>query len=147
MSVDVETRIEIDRRRAEVAAYAGDPDNAPEWYENVESVEWETPRPLAAGSAIRFTARFLGRQLVYTYRIKEVVAGERLVMATEQGPFPMETTYTWTEASPARTAMTLRNRGEPTGFAKVGTRVMEAAMHRANRKDLLQLKRILEARG
>jgi hypothetical protein len=88
MSVDVETRIEIDRRRAEVAAYAGDPDNAPEWYENVESVEWETPRPLAAGSAIRFTARFLGRQLVYTYRIKEVVAGERLVMATEQGPFP-----------------------------------------------------------
>ena len=40
-------------------------------------------------------ARFLGRQLAYTYEITNFVPAERLVMRTAQGPFPMETTYTW----------------------------------------------------
>ena len=147
MSVDVETELTIDRGRAEVAAYAIDPDNAPEWYANIESVELETPRPVVVGSRMRFTARFMGRQLVYTYRVEELVPGERLVMRTDEGPFPMETTYSWTDAGADATTMTLRNRGEPAGFAKVGTPLMEAAMRRANRKDLIQLKRILEARA
>lgn len=96
---------------------------------------------------MRFVARFMGRRLAYTYRVEELVPDERLVMRTDEGPFPMETTYSWTDAGPDATKMTLRNRGEPAGFAKVGTPLMEAAMRRANRKDLTQLKRILEARG
>jgi uncharacterized protein YndB with AHSA1/START domain len=147
VSVDVETQITIDRGRAEVAAYAIDPDNAREWYANIESAELETPRPVAVGSQMRFVARFMGRRLAYTYRVEELVPDERLVMRTDEGPFPMETTYSWTDAGPDATKMTLRNRGEPAGFAKVGTPLMEAAMRRANRKDLTQLKRILEARG
>jgi len=146
VSVNVETEIEIDRPRAAVAAYAADPDNAPEWYENIESAEWQTPPPLAVGSKIAFAARFLRRRLVYTYLIEELAPGERLVMRTDEGPFPMETTYTWADAG-AGTRMTLRNRGEPTGFAKLGRPLMEAAMRRANRKDLAEIKRILEARG
>jgi hypothetical protein len=146
MSVDVQTEIQIERPRAEVAEYAGDPDNAPEWYENIESAEWQTPRPLTVGSRIEFAARFMGRRLVYTYEIRELVAGERLVMSTDEGAFPMETTYTWADAKGGATRMTLRNRGGPVGFAKVAAPVMEAAIRRANRKDLKRLKEILEAR-
>jgi uncharacterized protein YndB with AHSA1/START domain len=145
MSVDVETETTIDRPRAEVAAYATDPANAPEWYANIESAELETPGSLAVGSRMRFAARFMGRRLVYTYRVEELVPNERLVMTTDEGPFPMETTYSWTDIGPGATRMTLRNRGEPAGFAKVGAPVMEVAMRRANRKDLIQLKGILEA--
>ena len=147
MSVDVETETTIARGRAEVAAYATDPENAPEWYANIERAELETPRPVAVGSRMRFAARFMGRRLAYTYRVEELVPNKRLVMRTDEGPFPMETTYSWTDAGPDATRMTLRNRGEPAGFAKVGTPLMEAAMRRANRKDLVQLKRILESRG
>ncbi len=78
-----------------VSGYAADPTNAPEWYVNIESVEWETPPPAAVGSRLTFVARFLGRSLTYTYELVEWVPGERLVMRTAQGPFPMETTYTW----------------------------------------------------
>ncbi|HZB48458.1 MAG TPA: SRPBCC family protein [Mycobacteriales bacterium] len=147
MAVDVLTGIDIDRARSEVAAYAADPDRATEWYENIASVRWESPPPVAVGSRIAFAARFLGRELVYTYEVRELVPGERLVMSTAQGPFPMETTYTWADAAGGGTRMTLRNRGEPAGFARVGAPVLAAAMRRANRKDLARLKAILEGGG
>jgi uncharacterized protein YndB with AHSA1/START domain len=93
MGVDVQCELTLPRPREEVAAYAADPDNTTSWYANINAVEWETPRPLAVGSRLTFIATFLGRQLSYTYEIRELVPGERLVMSTAQGPFPMETTY------------------------------------------------------
>ena len=144
MTVDVVTSIVVDRPRAVVARFAADPDNATVWYQNIESVEWETPRPLAVGTRAAFVAHFLGRRLAYTYEVLEHVPGERLVMSTSQGPFPMTTTYVW-EDEAGGTRMTLRNAGEPSGFAKVGAPVMASAMRRANRKDLRLLKQVLES--
>ena len=144
MSVDVVTETEIARPRVEVAAFAADPDNAVRWYENIESVEWRTPRPLAVGSKRAFAARFLGRRLEYTYEVREHEPGERFVMATAEGPFPMETTYEWRDALDGGTLMTLRNRGEPSGFANVAAPLMARAMRRANRKDLDALRALLE---
>jgi hypothetical protein len=143
--VDVTTEIEIDRPRARVAAYVSDPDNAPQWYENIERVEWETPRPLGSGSRIAFVARFLGRTLEYTYEIRELSGAEKLVMSTAEGPFPMETTYTWGDTQSGGTHMTLRNRGEASGFSKLMAPLMARFVRRANRKDLARLKRILES--
>jgi ligand-binding SRPBCC domain-containing protein len=143
MAVDVLTEVEIARPRSEVGAFACDPDNATRWYQNIESVQWQTPPPLVVGSRIEFVARFMGRRLAYTYEVREHVPGERFVMSTAQGPFPMETTYAF-EDVPAGTRMTLRNRGEPSGFAKVGAPLMERAMRRANQADLRRIKEILE---
>jgi len=106
-------------------------------------VRWRTPPPLAAGTELDFVARFMGRRLSYTYEVREHVRGERFVMSTAQGPFPMETTYTFEDAG-SGTRMTLRNRGEPSGFAKVGAGLMERAMRRANGADLRRIKELLE---
>jgi uncharacterized membrane protein len=144
MPVDVETRVEIDRPREQVAAYASDPGNATAWYENIESVEWKTEPPLAVGSRVAFVARFLGRRLAYTYEVRELVSGERLVMSTADGLFPMETTYTWADIKTGGTSMTLRNRGEPSGFSRMAGPMMAGAMRRANREDLERLKQLLE---
>jgi uncharacterized protein YndB with AHSA1/START domain len=144
--VDVITEVDIERPRSDVAAYATDPDNAPEWYENIKSVEWKTAKPLAVGSRVAFVARFLGRELAYTYEFREL-GDERVVMSTDEGPFPMETTYTWSDNASGGTHMTLRNRGRPSGFSRMAAPLMAMGMRRANRKDLRRLKRLLEAEG
>jgi hypothetical protein len=56
----------------------------------------------------------------------------------------METTYTWEDAADGATRMSLRNRGEPSGFAAVTAPVMALAMRRANEADLRRLKALLE---
>ena len=56
----------------------------------------------------------------------------------------METTYIWEDEADDATRMTLRNRGEPSGFANIAAPVMVGAMRRANRKDLELLKRLIE---
>jgi uncharacterized protein YndB with AHSA1/START domain len=145
VAVDVVSEIVIERPPDVVAAYAADPTNAPRWYVNIQSVDWKTEPPARVGSRMEFVARFLGRRLAYTYEVVDLVPAERLVMRTAEGPFPMETTYTWEPAGEGGTRMTLRNRGEPGGFSKVGAPVMTAAMRRANRKDLARLKSVLES--
>jgi len=144
VAVDIVCELEIPLPRAVVAAYAADPDNTTSWYANIKAVEWETPRPLAIGTRLAFIATFLGRRLSYTYEIRELEPGARLVMSTAQGPFPMETTYTWDDAGEGTTRMTLRNRGEPAGFAKVGAPVMARMMRRAMDGDLRRLSEILQ---
>jgi uncharacterized membrane protein len=147
MSVDVSTEIEIARPSVNVAAFASDPSNAPLWYVNIKTVEWQTDPPLRLGSKIAFVAKFLGRRLAYAYEVVEFDAGRRLVMRTAEGPFPMETTYEWRPLADDRTRMTLRNRGEPSGFSKLVAPIMASAMRRANRKDLVKLKSLLERGG
>jgi uncharacterized protein YndB with AHSA1/START domain len=145
VAVDVISEIVIHAVPERVAAYAADPTNAPEWYANIESVQWRTPPPAAVGSRMEFVAHFLGRRLAYTYEVVDLVPGERLVMRTAQGPFPMETTYTW-RPHEGGTLMTLRNRGDPAGFARIAAPALAAAMRRANGKDLEALRRVIETR-
>lgn len=142
MAVDVLTETVIDAPCDLVAAYAADPSNAPEWYVNIVSVEWETESEVRVGARAAFVARFLGRRLVYTYEIVEYEPGRKLVMRADQGPFPMETTYTWEPygVEGDRTRMTLRNRGGG------GSRLASMAVRRANRKDLAMLRHLLETR-
>jgi uncharacterized membrane protein len=145
MTVDILTTIVIDRPITEVAAYSGDPSNAPIWYRRIDSAEWQTEPPMMLGSRIRFNAKFMGRAMEYTYEITEYTSGEQVSMRTTQGPFPMATTYTWRAVGETHTHMALRNHGEPTGWARLIAPLVSRAMRRAMTQDLADLKHILES--
>ncbi len=147
MNVDVLTEIDIAAPVREVSTYAADPDNAPNWYSKIESVEWVSTPPLKQGSKMLFVAHFLGRRLAYTYEVIEHKPGRRLVMRTDAGPFPMETTYTWEKLPGDNTRMTLRNRGQPSGFSKLAAPFLKRAMKKANTEDLQALKELFEGTG
>jgi hypothetical protein len=144
MTVDVLTNITINVPREQAADYVANPENAPQWYANIKSAEWKTEKSLSIGSKIAFKAEFLGRVLEYVYEIIEYIPGHKLVMKTADGPFPMETTYTWEETNVNSTYMTLRNKGIPKGFSKIFTPFMSLLMEKANKKDLKLIKEILE---
>lgn len=146
MAVDVVTEIVIEKPPAIVSAFAADPENAPKWYENIKSVEWVSSPGLRVGAKVAFIAHFLGRRLAYTYEFVELTP-ERLVMRTADGPFPMETSYTWSRAPSGGTIMRLRNRGAPSGFSILMQPLMSGAIRAANRKDLACLKALIEARA
>jgi len=143
-TIDVVTQIDIAAPIDRVSRIAADPDNVPAWYVRIESVEWKTPRPVAVGTRVAFVAHFLGRRLAYTYEVVELVPGERLVMRTSDGPFPMETSYFWEASGASSTRMTLRNRGEPAGFSALVRPFLSWMIRRANRHDLKRLKQLLE---
>jgi uncharacterized protein YndB with AHSA1/START domain len=144
--VDVITEITIQAPIAEVWDYTANPDHAPEWYVNIKSAVWKTPKPLRVGSQVSFVAQFLGKKLNYTYEFKELVPRQKLVMQTAEGPFPMETTYTLKKIDEHTTRVTLRNKGIPTGFIKIVSPFMAAMMRNANKKDLIKLKKIIESK-
>ena len=145
MQVDVVSEILIYRPVSVVANYAINPDNAPAWYVNIKSVEWVTTPPVAVGSKIAFVAQFLGRRMAYVYEVSELIPDERFVMRTAQGPFPMETTYTFAPEGESATRMSLRNRGTPSGFSRLLSPFIARAVRSANQKDLVALKRLLES--
>lgn len=145
MPVDIASEIEIARPREEVAAYASDPDNAPAWRADIKSVDWPTPPLVSARSRFTLVTRLLGQELSYGYEILELVPGERFVVRTEDGPFAIETTYTWEDTAGGGTRMTLRNRAEPAGLSKVSASLAARAMRRTDRKHLRRLKAVLEA--
>lgn len=144
--VNVLTEIIINKPVDIVADYASNPENAPEWYVNIKSVEWMSPKDMVVGSQVAFVAHFLGRKLAYTYEFIEVIPNQKLVMRTAEGPFPMETTYTWTAIDNHTTRMTLQNKGIPSGFSKLFAPLMATMMRKANTKDLITIKKILENR-
>lgn len=147
MGIDVEVQITINCPVTQVADFACDPLNAPRWYRAIDRASWASDPPLRVGSLFAFQASFLGKSLDYTYEVVEFTPHECLVMATAEGPFPMETTYRWSPIESAATQMFLRNRGEPAGFSRLARPLMQSAVRKATTADLAALRDLLESGG
>lgn len=145
MSIDVTFEIDIGRARADVAAYVADPANATEWYAHVHTVTCDASPPLPVGATTTYVARFIGSTLKHTYEVRAHEPGERFVMESVRGPFPVEVTYTWADTEAGGTLMTLHMVVDPPGVTTVVRPLLLRALTRALKKDTAQLAVLLEA--
>jgi hypothetical protein len=145
MEIDVASEIEIGVPREQVARFAADPGNATLWRQIFEEAEPEHVGSPQVGWRVIFVSKVLAGKVPYTYQVVEHVPGERLVMRTEDGPFPVQTTYAWEDAGDGATRMTLQTSGEPKKHTtKLAVRLMTKAWRKADAKDLAALKAVLE---
>ena len=70
---------------------------------------------------------------------------ERLVIRTAQGPVPHEHTLEWEATLRGTTMMRLRTRATPIGLQALLTPAMTKSFEREGRRDLENLKRLMEA--
>jgi uncharacterized membrane protein len=145
MALDVTVRLEIDRARDEVAAYATDPNNDPIWIGGVSEVEMLSDPPLRQGSRVRRVAGFLGKRFEYVLEVAELVPNAKILMRSVKSPFPMVVTYEFSDSASGGTIAQLRTEGDPGVIYRVAGPVMSSAVKRALNGDLKRLKKIAEA--
>ena len=146
MSIDVTVETAIARPREEVAAFALDPANDTAWIGSISESRRVTDGPLAPGSRVARVASFLGKRIEYVNEIDELVSGERLVMHSVAGPFPMRITYEFVDGDGGSVAR-IRVEGDAGGFYALAAPALRRKVRRSVEADLAALKGLLERRG
>jgi len=138
--VAVTTDIIINLPKEKVTEFAANPDNVPQWYVQIQSVEWQTPRPLQNGSELLVKSRFLR----FVHKVVEFIPGQKLILRSVEGPIQLETALGWQAIDEHTTRMTISNRGLPKGFSRLLAPFIALMLGFINRRDLKHLKRLLE---
>lgn len=142
--MDVRNRIEIDRPRAEVAAFVEDPANDTRWIGGIAQVEMLTPPPFGRNTRVRRVARFMGKAIEYVLEVEAYEPGQLVQMRSVKGPFPMQVTYRFEDAGPTRTALEVRNQGDAAGLFRLAAPLMAGMVGKNVQADLARLKGALE---
>ncbi len=143
MSIDVQETIVIDRRPADVAAFATDPANDTRWIGGIREVAWVTEPPLRVGSRVRRVASFLGRRIDYELEVADLAPASRVVMRSRRSPFPMVVTYSFAGEGTA-TRAGVRVQGGAGLLFRLTSPLMARQVARSLRGDLRRLKERLE---
>jgi hypothetical protein len=145
MSVDVKPEVLIQRPRAEVAAFMFDPKNDALWTTGVVECTPLTPGRLRTGSKVERVTKFLGRRFGYTYEVT-AAEGDTFVEMKVDEPFPMHIRYELQDAA-GGTQVSIRARGDATGFFRLAAPFMSRMVKRNITNDLETLKEYLEAQA
>ena len=143
MPIDVSAEATIARLPAEVMTYVSDPANDPSWIGGVVEAELLSDPPLARGSQVRRTAKFLGRRFDYVTEVTEWQPPEALAMRATS-PFPMDIRYEFQENGGCTLAR-VRVQGEGGGFFRLAAPLLAPQVRRNIRADVERLKALLES--
>ena len=142
MPVDVSVEERIARPRSSVAAVMFDPKNDAAWTSGVIEARPITGGRHAAGSRVERKVRFMGKTFGYEYRVIAADDDRSVEMEVDE-PFPMKIRYELEDAD-GGTLARIHALGEPSGFFRIGGPIMRAMVRRNIRKDLHNLKQLVE---
>lgn len=142
--VDVKTEIIINLPKEIVAEFVSDPGNAPGWCSHIKTVDWNQHVPLRAGAKIIFNEQGMRRYQQYVCEVVEIIPNQKMVVKTRNNNMRMEIVVAWRAINENTTCMTIWNRGIPRAISRIITPFMALAIRNTSRRNLKQLKRILE---
>lgn len=142
--VDVKTEIIINLPKEEVAEYVSDPGNTPSWCSHIKSVEWNQHAPLKAGAKFVVSEQGMRRHQRYVCEVVEIIPNQKVVVKTRSNKMRMETIVAWQALNENTTCMTVWNRGIPRALSRVITPFTAMFIRNTSRRNLKQLKKMLE---
>lgn len=142
--IETSTSIEIDRRADDVFAFVSEFPNNPRWQRGQRECRWTSPPPLRVGSTYDQHARFLGRDLVNSFRVVELEPGRRVRFASTGGTFPLTITRTVEPLGESRARFTERVAGDPRGVYRIAEPVLRRLVKHTIERDFPRLKALLE---
>ncbi len=144
MAVDVRAEVVVERPRTVVAEFAMNPANDTRWIGGIETARLLTEPPFRQGSQTERVSSFLGKRIEYVMEAAEHRPGERLVLRTVEGPFPMHVTYDFADVGSA-TRVRVHIEGNASGFYRLAAPLLTRAVKRSLNGDLTRLREQLEA--
>jgi hypothetical protein len=123
-----------------------DPANDMRWTGGITASRPSRPGPLAHGTTVERTARFLGRSFTYGYEVTAAEPG-RMVQLRVERPFPMLIRYELADAGPGTTVAAIRATGSPGRFFGWATPLLGRQVRRSIAADLDRLRACLEEVG
>jgi uncharacterized membrane protein len=143
--IETSSSIEIDRPAAEVFAFVSEFTNNPQWQRGQRECRWTSPPPLQVGSTYEQHARFLGRDLVNSFRVIELEPGRRIRFTSTAGTFPLTIIRTVEPLGDARARFTEHVAGDPRGVYRIAEPILRRLVSGTIKRDFPRLKALLEA--
>lgn len=143
MAVDITAQTIIERSRADVARFATDPHNDPQWIGGISKVEVLTKAPFGKGTRVARAASFLGKTFDYVLEVIEYDPATLLAMRSVKGPIPMTITYEFADHG-QHTDLLVRVEGDPSASINIAGPMVKTMVKRTVKQDLERLKGLLE---
>src|SRR5215207_2531315 len=130
--MDVMVTTTIDRPPTDVAAFAMNPTNEPEWIGGIQSSRVLTPGPVRVGTQVERVAAFLGRRFAYVLEATTFDPGQQVIMTSVRAPFAMRVTYRFEPVDGGcATRVVNRVEGGPGGVYRVAGPLVRLAVRRS----------------
>ena len=139
--------VDVERPANDVFAFVADVENNPRWQRGMRRCSWTSPPPHGVGSTYDQVARFLGKDIVSSFRVVEHQPGRRIKITTTKSPFPITETRTVQPLGEGRAHVAAIVEGDASGFFRLAAPILRGLVARSVRGDYARLKRLLESGG
>jgi hypothetical protein len=139
--------VDVARPANDAFAFVADVENNPRWQRGMRSCRWTSPPPHGVGATYDQTARFLGKDIVSSFRVVEHLPGRRVKITTTKSPFPITETRSVQPLGDDRAYISAIVEGDASGFFRIAAPLLRALVARSVRGDYARLKRLLESGG
>jgi hypothetical protein len=135
---------DIDVPAADLFGFVSNFENNPRWQRGMRSCRWTSSPPHGVGSTYDQVARFLGKDIVSSFKVLEYDPGRRVKITSTAGPFPITETRVVTPRGERDATVTAIVEGDASGFFRIAGPVLRLLVERSVRGDYARLKHLLE---